>query len=448
MKEVPEIDIPFLDYINWELKDPIGLRDHIYKTYGGIAKQVVDGFTNYFLMHPDHAQVVFEEKPDDFFYRHPALIAGFEPLIGRATLFTQNNPIEWQKLRNIALRSMDVAAFFERYVNKSYEAGKNRIDEWANKYANGDIINISDEMDCMVINFVNNSFYYYISDRPEDIRALLYYTNDTLTAQALNPNDWNTPEKKKIYDDAISNFADVYRGWVRDRINSGRNIDDFIGLMIHQLSTTFSGEDLVIQAANQAAMGSIASVFTTSPALRFLLIELAKNPDVAKKVREEIDRIVGDGVPTYEHFKKMDYCSAVIKESLRLNTTSFSILRQAAVDTSSQDYFIPKDSGIFVTSTVIHRRADFWKDPQKFIPERFLENPMGQDHLFAYIPFGLGKRACIARHFSPLEILVVLVLIARNYRFELLSDEPVKHTTLSFGALSKPSVDNLIIHKI
>ncbi len=52
--------------------------------------------------------------------------------------------------------------------------------------------------------------------------------------------------------------------------------------------------------------------------MQFLMYEVAENPDVQRKLREEIEREIPRGsVPTPTHLKNMSYLKACIKETLR-----------------------------------------------------------------------------------------------------------------------------------
>ncbi len=444
MLNVPDIKMSKWKYFRWNRDDPVGLRTHIFETYGDIAKFDTGKITNYFFTHPDYAQIILGDKQDDFFNKHPALVHGLEPLAGLVSFFTQNDPVKWKRDREVALKSVNVHVFFERYMAKFYEIATKRVDAWFDKYPDNAVVDVGYELTCLIINFVNNSFFYYIEDSPEETVDMMYHSVGTLMAHHTTyfPWIWKLPWKKKQYDEAIGSNREAYKKWVRRRLESGDKIDDFIGNAINEYGNELSREELIDQIGFQISTASGVGLFTTSPALFYVLIALTRHPEIRQKICREISDVLGDEQPTYEQINKLTYTIATIKESMRMNSTSFNQLRQAVVDTSVKGYFIPKGAGVIINNHQIHHHPDFWKEPNTFNPQRFLDNPFGQSHPYAYLPFGSGKRGCIGRNFAFLEILTALVIILRRFSFEFLPNQEVK-PVMSTAVTIRPSINNL-----
>jgi cytochrome P450 family 135 len=68
---------------------------------------------------------------------------------------------------------------------------------------------------------------------------------------------------------------------------------------------------------------------------------------------------------------------------------------------------------------LVHRRADVYPEPERFRPERFLEQPAGT---YTWIPFGGGVRRCLGASFALFEMRIVLSAIVQGT--ELLPARP------------------------
>lgn len=81
---------------------------------------------------------------------------------------------------------------------------------------------------------------------------------------------------------------------------------------------------------------------------------------------------------------------------------------------------VPAGSTVAFSRHSLHRRADFWRRPTEFNPERFRpgaeENPRSA---YAYVPFGGGPRVCVGIHFAIQELIVLVAVLARRYRLEI-----------------------------
>ena len=93
----------------------------------------------------------------------------------------------------------------------------------------------------------------------------------------------------------------------------------------------------------------IAGQETTANALAFCFLELGKHPEIVKKAREEIDRVLGERIDvTYQDITELKYCTALFKETLRLFPPVPHVGRKITDKMVVNGYEIPKNSTLIV----------------------------------------------------------------------------------------------------
>ncbi|KAG0487879.1 hypothetical protein HPP92_006690 [Vanilla planifolia] len=144
---------------------------------------------------------------------------------------------------------------------------------------------------------------------------------------------------------------------------------------------------------------NVAAIETTLWSIEWGIAELVNHPEVQRKLREELDRVLGPGVQITEpDTHKLPYLQAVVKETLRLRMAIPLLVPHMNLhDAKLGGYDIPAESTILVNAWWLANNPTQWKNPEEFRPERFLEEEAkveanGND--FRYIPFGVGRRSC------------------------------------------------------
>jgi len=167
----------------------------------------------------------------------------------------------------------------------------------------------------------------------------------------------------------------------------------------------------------------IAGHDTSTASLAWTVYFLGKYPHIQEKVYAEIISVLGDSPPRHDQLSSLPYLSAVIDESLRLYPPIHLGSRFATKDLIYKGYKIKKGERILYSIYLSHRDPAYWKNPNDFIPERFLGDEKPKKSDYHYLPFGKGSRNCIGLAFADVEVKVVLARLLGAYRFELVKDD-------------------------
>ncbi|XP_049271483.1 cytochrome P450 4C1 isoform X1 [Rhipicephalus sanguineus] len=123
-----------------------------------------------------------------------------------------------------------------------------------------------------------------------------------------------------------------------------------------------------------------------------------------------------------------------IGESLRLYPPVPLVARNIDEDVHIGKYTIPKGTVAVCAIYFLHRHPKVYKEPNRFLPERFMGN--GNVSPFAFVPFSAGSRNCIGQRFAQLEEKIMLTHILRNFRVESLV--PMEELQLQLEIVLRP----------
>jgi cytochrome P450 len=175
------------------------------------------------------------------------------------------------------------------------------------------------------------------------------------------------------------------------------------------------------QLGDQVATMILAGHETTATALFWSLYLLALDPATQDRLAEEARQAMAGGGLELDRLK---FTRAVVDETMRLYPPAFLIARAAAGADVIAGIPIRRNDVILIAPWLLHRHEKLWRDPNAFVPERFMP-PAPPPDRFAYMPFGVGARICIGAHFALVEATLALARIIGTFRVTLLDKEPV-----------------------
>jgi cytochrome P450 len=158
---------------------------------------------------------------------------------------------------------------------------------------------------------------------------------------------------------------------------------------------------------------------TTSNALSWTFLLLARHPDAAHRLQVELDTVLGGRTPTLADLPQLPYCKSVLQEAMRIYPPAWITDRHAEGDDTICGYHIPAGTRVFLSPWATHRHPRYWTDPETFDPDRFSPARSEGRPAFAYFPFGGGPRICIGNAFAMMEAQILLAMICQRYRLEL-----------------------------
>jgi cytochrome P450 len=152
---------------------------------------------------------------------------------------------------------------------------------------------------------------------------------------------------------------------------------------------------------------------------------LAKNPEIFQKLRDEL-KVLEGRTPTLDDLPRIPYALQVFKEALRIYPPAYILTRTPTEDVFIDGYKIKKGAIVMISPYLLHRKEEFFPDPEKFDPGRFSPENEKTIPRQAYLPFGAGPRVCIGNQFAMIEGHLVTTTIAQKFSFEMAELSPVE----------------------
>ncbi|XP_053996823.1 cytochrome P450 9e2-like [Hylaeus anthracinus] len=243
-----------------------------------------------------------------------------------------------------------------------------------------------------------------------------------------------TPFLSKLFGIKMVNpeIANFFKEMVADTIKyrDENNIvrPDMIQLMMETRGKLGPGKELTIDDMTaQAFVFFFGGFESTSTLMCFAAYEVGVNPEIQKKLQEEIDEVLENckGEPTYDAINDMKYLDAIVYEALRMYPV---IVQSDRVCTKPfelapalpglKPYVIQEGEYIWIPIYGVHYDPEHFEEPNKFNPDRFFDDPKKVVNSGTFLSFGFGPRMCIGNRFALLETKVLMFHIFARCTFK------------------------------
>jgi cytochrome P450 len=173
------------------------------------------------------------------------------------------------------------------------------------------------------------------------------------------------------------------------------------------------------QLQDEAMTLYLAGHETTALTLTWSWYLLSQNRHVEEKLVSEWQHVLAGRTPTADHLPRLPYTAAVIAESMRLFPPVYVIGREATADLELGGYRVKRGYTVLMSQWVNHRDPKYFREPEEFRPERWMDGLAKRLPKFAYYPFGGGQRMCVGNTFAFMEAAIILATVGQRYRFTL-----------------------------
>jgi cytochrome P450 len=404
------------------------MRESVIATWGQRAyeEDIVQGRffgrSSFILNTPDAIRHVLVDNYENY-TRTPAGLRVLRPILGQGLLIAEGRAWKYQR-RTLA------PAFTPRAVTTLVPHMLAATDDTILKLkaARNAPVDLREAMQRMTLEIAGRTMFSFGMDRHgAALRDFVMEYGDRLARphflDLLLPLSWPSPQ-----DFARARFRKRWTAFVgmlmAERRAAGKNEgappNDLFDLMgaarDPETGAAFTDEQL----GDEVATMILAGHETTATALFWSLYLLSLDPATQEQVAAEVQGATVNGALDLERLK---FTRAVVEETMRLYPPAFLIARAAAGPDTIAGRPVRKNDVILIAPWLLHRHEKLWRDPNAFVPSRFMTGT--PPDRFAYLPFGVGARVCIGAHFALVEATLALAKIIGAFRVSLLDKEPV-----------------------
>jgi cytochrome P450 len=388
-----------------------------WQRYGDLARLQIGRQVLFLVVHPDHVRHIAIEQRD-LYGKHASYDAVRQLLLGNGLV--ASNGALWRRQRKL------MAPFFtpraiETYLPIIVEDGAWFRDRWTAAAAEGKPRDMLTEMSLLTASIILKSmFSLETSDTIDWVKGAVEVMIGFASRRQLNPVQaplWLPTPRNRAYHTARARVHDYIQGVIAQRRAQPPESwpDDLLTRLMQARDEETGAPMADTLLRDEAITIFFAGHETTARTLAFLWYALADHPEVATRLHAELDRVLGDEVPTLAHLKQLPYTLQVIKETLRLYPAAPMYARDAAASDTIDGIPVPVGARMVVMPYLTHRHPDFWADPLRFDPDRWEPAAEAGRHPYAYHPFAAGQRVCIGNNFSLFESHLLVALLARHF---------------------------------
>ncbi|MES2941539.1 MAG: cytochrome P450 [Pseudomonadota bacterium] len=365
-------------------------------------------------------QVMVEQTAD--FPKHAVLVNVLEPLVGYG-LFNSNGS-NWAKQRRLVDQAF-VQAGLRRAFPVMTAASADLIKR-CDAIADGRVWDADVEMSHVTADIIFRTVLSKPLDAAQALQihtAFSAYQDNAQRFLGLGflrlPTFYHRWRCRQLGAIIRQPYAEVVRQRYQALADGEKDLpDDMLSTLIHAQDPQGEGGFTEPEVVDQVGTLFLAGHETSATTLGWALYLLACQPQLQQEVRQEVLDAWGEREPDYGDTRTLALTHDVFRETLRLYPPIPFYPRQAAQNGCLREKPLGEGELVVVSPWIVQRHRALWASPDDFDPKRFCTEAGRASAKTAYLPFGLGPRACPGAAFATQEGLLILAQLVRRYRIE------------------------------
>jgi cytochrome P450 len=399
------------------VRDPLtALVDFGTQADGEVVRLNVGSFRPYLVTNPVHVQHILRDKAanyeragDGLFWRPIRRLFG-EGILGEGQI--------WGASRRI-LQPLFTAKRVEAMVDGMATAIGAAVDELSQPCQEGRSIDLGGELTRIVCQAMMRVLFadkISLSDAMRVVAAQDTIATAVLPRIAVPFAPLSLPMPgDRAFRNAVQIVDEVLLPVVREARRRRDDGDDVISTLCR--ARTDDGRELdERQVRNDTVAMFAATTETTINLLTWLFPHLHARPEVATRLQDEVDRVVGNDQVGPQHLPELRYTKMVLDELLRLYPIGWLIPRRAMAADVVGGVRVDAGATIMISPFITQRLTAYWDRPELFDPERFSPENVRRRHRYAHFPFGGGPHQCLGMYLFYLEAQLIVATLLTRFR--------------------------------
>jgi cytochrome P450 len=393
-------------------RNPLPFIEKLFREHGDVVRVRFLNFPVYLVAHPEGIKHVLQENHRNYTKSRDYVILA--RLLGQGLVTSEGSL--WLKQRRL-MQPMFHREKIASFGTMMTDCTLGMLDRWSRLVGRNEPIDMTNEMMGLTLEIVGRALFTMdLTGHADTIGREITIANERFAhfdVGMIMP--WLPTRKNLRFRKAVDELRRIVLEMIANRRRENRDYGDLLSMLLaardEETGEAMSDEQL----RDEVLTLILAGHETTATALSWTWYLISQHPEVERKLRAELDEVLGGRPPAMADLVNLNYTGMVIDEAMRIYPPVWAIGRAAIEDDEIMGYRVPRGSNVMLSQWMTHRHPKFWENPERFEPERFSAERAAGRPRYAYFPFSGGPRQCIGNIFALTEANLILAAVAQKY---------------------------------